>query len=152
MKRFLTGVLMAMSVSSLGAQNFVEPAKATIKDSLKRKWVRRVTLVAGCAASLGFDTLSTRHAVANGAVESNGVLAGSQGSPAWGRMIGLKAGLCGASAVFEETHTFRQWDSPAADWTWTGVNAATASAYTWAGFHNLSLAKDLAAQSGSRQP
>jgi hypothetical protein len=109
----------------------------------KRVWIRRATLVAGCAASLVFDTLSTRRAVSTGAVEANGLLADPQGNPNWGRVIGLKAGLCGISAVMEETQSFHTWKTPNADWTWTGINVGTTAVYTWAGFHNLSLANDL---------
>jgi hypothetical protein len=109
----------------------------------KRVWVRRATLVAGCAASLVFDTLSTRRATSAGASEGNGLLADSQGRPLWGRVIGVKAGLCGVSAVIEETQTFHGWKGTGADWTWTGVNLGTAAGYTWAGFHNLKLVNDL---------
>jgi hypothetical protein len=110
----------------------------------KRVWVRRATLVTGCAASLIFDTLSTRRAINAGAIESTGIFAGPQGNPQWGRMIGIKAGLCGATAIMQETHVFRAWKSPNADWAWAGINASTAAVYTWAGFHNLNLANDLA--------
>jgi hypothetical protein len=149
-KTILIGLLIALSIGGLDAQNFVESTKPSFKSTFKRTWIRRATLVAGCAASLAFDTWSTRRAVSNGAVESNGMLAGSQGSPAWGRMIGIKAGVCGVSALLQETHTFKLWDSPTADWTWTAANSATASAYTWAGFHNLSLANQLASQPAVR--
>ena len=111
--------------------------------SAKRTWIRRATLIAGCAASLAFDTLTTRRAVAAGAVETNGILAGSAGQPQWGRVIGLKAAFCGISTAFEETHAFGMWKTPASDWTWTAVNAGTASVYTWAGFHNLKLRNEL---------
>jgi len=98
------GLAIALSVPALHAQDFVE--RAPEKTSFKRKLVRRLTLAAGCAGSLAFDTLSTRRAAAAGAVEANGLLAGSQGNPAWGRVIGLKTGICGAVTFIEETHTF----------------------------------------------
>jgi hypothetical protein len=69
-------------------------------------------MVAACGASLAFDTLSTRRAVANGAVESNGLPAGSNGSVSWGRVIGSKAGVYSASTILQETHLFGQWNSP----------------------------------------
>jgi hypothetical protein len=147
-KVITTGLLIALSMAALSAQNFIESASK--QPGSRAKWIRRATLVAGCAASLVFDTLSTRRAVANGAVEANGLLTGSNGSVSWGRVIGLKASLCGGSAVIQETHVFGSWKTPAADWTWTAVNAGTASVYTWAGFHNLDLAKDLPAPSFSR--
>jgi hypothetical protein len=138
-KAISTGLLIAMSMAGLSAQNFAESAPK--QPGSRAKWIRRATLVAGCAASLAFDTLSTRRAVASGAVESNGLLANSNGSVSWGRVIGLKAGLCGGSALLQETHVFGLWKTPAADWTWTVANAGTATVFTWAGFHNLSLAK-----------
>lgn len=141
MKKIFAGLLIALSMGALSAQSFIESAPK--QPSSKAKWIRRVTLVAACGASLAFDTLSTRRAVANGAVESNGLLAGSNGGVSWGRVIGLKAGFCGVSTILQETHVFGQWDSPKADWTWTAANSGTAAIYTWAGFHNLTLAKEL---------
>jgi hypothetical protein len=136
MKVLSIGLLLL--AASLRAQDFEHPR------TLKKTWVRRATLVASCAASLAFDSLTTRRAVAAGGVESNPVLADAQGHPQWGRIIGLKAGLCGFTAAIEETHVFGTWKSPNADWTWTGINAGTAAAYTFAGFHNLKIATDLA--------
>jgi hypothetical protein len=107
----------------------------------KRVWIRRATLAAGCAASLAFDTLTTRKAVNAGAIETNGLLSNSQGQPQWGRVFALKAGFCGASAVLQETHIFRTWETSSADWTWTGINASAAGVYSWAGWHNLGIAK-----------
>jgi len=130
-KKIFTVLFIALTMSGLHGQNLVENSHRT--------WIRRVTFIAACAASIGFDTLSTRHAVSSGAVESNGLLAGPQGAPAWGRMIGIKIGLSAATVVLEETHVFGRWKSPNADWTWTAVNSGTASLYTWAGFHNLDL-------------
>ncbi len=141
MKILLIGLLLALS--SPAADMVLEnPHPRTSK----RVWIRRATLAAGCAASLVFDTLSTRRATNAGAVESNGLFASPQGSPQWGRMIGFKAGLCGATAVMEETHMFHAWKNPNADWTWTGVNAATTALYTWTGFHNMKLANDLSSK------
>lgn len=137
------GLLLALAVPALHAQDFVE--RAPKQTWSKRKLVRRLTLAAACAGSLAFDTLTTRRAMAAGAVEANGLLAGAQGNPAWGRLIGAKAGFCGAVAVIEETHTFGLWNTPKSDWSWTAVNAGTAGYYTWVGFHNLQLASSLAA-------
>lgn len=113
----------------------------------KRVWIRRVTLAAGCAASIAFDSWSTRRVIAAGGVEQNGLLANAQGAPRWGRIAGMKAGFCGTSLLMQETHLFGArvgaWEGPKSDLTWTGVNAATAGIYTVVGFHNLRLAKDL---------
>ena len=99
-------------------------------------WIRRITLVASCAASLGWDTYTTRRAETAGAIESNPLLANAQGRPQWGRFISLKAGACGASAFAQE-----RWHFQGSDWTWTGLNAASAATYTGIGFHNLAISK-----------
>ena len=107
----------------------------------KRVWIRRITMATACAASLGFDTVSTHRAVAAGAIETNGLLAGAQGRPQWGRMIGIKAGVCGGSVFFQEKESRRE--NPQIDWTFTGVNLGVTAGYTWAGVRNLRLANDL---------
>ena len=137
MKVLCIALLAACSGSAISAANLLDSEHPRTP---KRVWVRRLTLAAGCAASLVFDTVTTRRAANAGAVETNGLFANSQGQPQWGRMIGIKAALCGASAVLQETHIFRAWQSPAADWTWTGINAGTAAVYSWAGWHNLQVA------------
>jgi hypothetical protein len=147
-KTIYLSLLIAVSMAAVSAQNYVENTPK--QPGSKAKWIRRATLVAGCAASLVFDTLSTRRAVANGAIESNALLTGSNGNVSWGRAIGLKAGLCGGSAVIQETHSFGLWKTPAADWAWTAANVGTASVYTWAGFHNFNLAKDLTISTTSK--
>jgi hypothetical protein len=130
MKYFCIGLMLAMSSQ---AADLVERPHTP-----KRVWIRRITLVAACAASVGFDTMSTRRAVSAGAVETNPLLADPNGKPQWGRMIGIKAGVCGASAFLQERHS-----SARSDWAWTAGNAATAAAYTWTGFHNLHVANEL---------
>jgi hypothetical protein len=118
--------------------------------STKGVWIRRVTLIAGCAASLAFDTITTRRAAAAGGVEGNGILADSEGRPQWGRVIGLKSGSCAASSVLQETHMFGAWKGPNADPVWTGVNLGITAEYTWAGFHNLNLANTMSAASAPK--
>jgi hypothetical protein len=133
MKLLGIGLLFAMT---LPAADLLERPSTP-----KRVWARRITLAAACAASLGFDTLSTRRATSAGAVESNGLLANPQGQPRWGLVIGLKAAACAGSALVEERHS--AWQSPRADWTFTGVNAGVAAGYTWVGIHNLNVANEL---------
>jgi hypothetical protein len=141
MKFLWIGLLVVSSTPALVAQNLIETGGGREHErSSKRTWIRRATLAASCAASLLFDSVSTQRATAAGGVERNGLFAGPQGNPQWGRIISVKAGLCGASAVLQETHVFGAWQSRNADWTWTGVNLATTSAYTWAGVHNLGVA------------
>jgi hypothetical protein len=139
--KILCVVLVAVfSGSAISAANLLDSEHPRTP---RRVWVRRLTMAAACSASLAFDTFTTRRAVSAGAVETNGLFANSQGQPQWGRMIGIKAAFCGASAVLQETHIFRTRQSPSADWTWTGINAGTAAVYFWAGWHNLQVAKQL---------
>jgi hypothetical protein len=149
-KHFYAGVLVVSSLfASIPAHAedlLVSGGGRERPPTSKRVWIRRATLIAGCAASLAFDTFTTRRGVAAGAVEANGLLADSQGRPEWGRMIGIKAGSCAVSAVLQETHFFGAWNTPAADYTWTAVNTGIAAEYTWTGFHNLSLAHSLSAK------
>lgn len=138
MKLLCVALLAASSASALSAADLPDSEHPRTP---KRVWIRRATLVAACAASLAFDTLTTRRATAAGGIESNGLFANSQNQPQWGRMIAIKAAFCGASAVLQETHLFRAWQTPAADWTWTGVNAGATGIYSWAGWHNLRIAQ-----------
>ena len=133
MKLFCIGLLLAMSGQ---AADLVEHPHTP-----KRVWIRRITLAAGCAASLGFDTISTHRAISAGAIETNGLLSDSQGRPQWGRIIGIKAGMCAGSAFMQERHS--SWQSPRSDWTFTAVNLGVMAAYTWTGFHNLSVSNAL---------
>jgi hypothetical protein len=134
------GLLVASCMPALVAENLIESGGGREHSrSPKRTWIRRVTLGASCAASMVFDTWATQRSVSNGGMERNILFAGPNGTPQYGRMIGLKAGFCGVAAVLQETHTFGAFDSPKADWTWTGVNLGTTSLYTWAAIHNLRL-------------
>jgi hypothetical protein len=142
MKVFSLGLMLVMCTSALRAEDLAIGFTHHSRTS-KRVWIRRATLAAGCAASLALDTWSTHRALQAGAIETNPLLANSQGTTNWARTIGLKAGVCGVSALLQETNTFHTWRSPNADWTWTGVNAATTAAYTWTSIHNFGLANQL---------
>jgi hypothetical protein len=142
MKFFSLGLMLVMCTSALRAEDLAIGLSHHSRTP-KRVWIRRATLAAGCAASLALDTWSTHRMLQAGAIETNPLLANSQGGTNWARTIGLKAGVCGVSALMEETNTFHAWRSPNADWTWTGINAATTAAYTWASIHNFSLANPL---------
>ena len=140
MKRICLGLLMALA---LRAENAALSRVEERPHTPKRVWIRRATLAAGCVASIAFDSWSTRRVASAGGVEQNGILADGQGSPRWGRIVGMKVGFCGASLVMQETHLFGGWKTPTSDWTWTGANAATTGIYTWVGFHNLGVAHSL---------
>lgn len=101
-----------------------------------RHWVRRLTLAASCAASF-WDVQTTRAAVARGAREANGFFADANGRPRWGRMVGVKAGLCGAMAVVEELG-FR---GRRADLSFSAVNTGLAGYYTAVALHNRAVAR-----------
>jgi hypothetical protein len=142
-----TSLFLILCSSAARAEDLLVSGGGERPHSSKRVWIRRATLIAGCAASLAFDTITTRRVYGAGGIEANGILADSQGRPQWGRVVGMKAGSCAVSAVLQETHTFGIWQSPAADRTWTFVNLGIAAEYTWAGFHNLSLANSLSTPS-----
>lgn len=144
MKAFTFGLALVMCAASLSAEDLAIPQDVhEHSHTSKRVWIRRATLAAACAASLGLDSWSTHRALAAGGVESNPLLANAQGRTSWGRAIAFKAAGCGAPAVLQETGTFHAWESPNADWTWTGINAATMAVYTAIALHNLGIANSL---------
>lgn len=96
----LLSAMLLLAASALGGD---------VEHSPERTWIRRATLVAGCAASLLFDTLTTQRVAAAGGIEGNRLLSNAQGRPQWGRIVGVKAGLCGVSAILQETHVFGVW-------------------------------------------
>src|ERR1700692_1649429 len=67
----------------------------------KFKWLRRVTLAAACAASAA-DGATTYEGKLAGFRENNLLLRAADGTPAMGRVIGLKVALCGLSIWREE--------------------------------------------------
>ncbi len=141
MKTFCLGLVLTLCNFTAKAEDLAARG-ATVQHSHapKRVWIRRATLAAGCAASLALDSWSTRRAAASGGVETNPVLANSHGRANWGRTMTLKSTACGLSGILEETDTFHSWRGGNADWTWTGINAATAAGYTWVARHNLGVA------------
>lgn len=100
-------------------------------------WIRRITLAASCAASF-WDLQTTRAAVSQGAFEGNRFLANADGSPRWGRIIGLKAGLCGGM-VLTEVLVGRKHETAS-----IAVNSALAGLYSAAAIHNYQVMHQLA--------
>lgn len=100
------------------------------------QWLRRLTLAASCASSF-WDIQTTRAAVARGAREANGLLADAAGNPRWGRIIGLKAGLCVGMAAAQET-VFKKSDVP-----WTALNTGMAGYFGAIALRNRSVAASL---------
>lgn len=107
-------------------------------------WLRRLTLVAPCASGF-WDIYTTRSAVRVGAVESNRLLADTQGRPRWGRMIGLNIGLC-AGTVLSQELLDRNRRSTAANYSWSAVNAAIAFRHAAAALENRGVAVDMKRQ------
>ncbi len=101
-----------------------------------RHWLRRVTLAASCTSSL-WDIETTRTAVARGAREANGFFADSAGNPRWGRIIGVKAGLCLGMAAAQEI-VFRKSEVP-----WTPLNTGLAGYFTVIALRNRGVANGL---------
>lgn len=101
-----------------------------------RHWLRRATLAASCAASL-WDIETTRTAVARGAREANGFFADSAGNPRWGRIIGVKAGLCLGMAAAQEV-ILRQSSVP-----WTPLNTGLAGYFTVIALRNRGVANSV---------
>ncbi len=103
--------------------------------------LRRLTLAVSCAASI-WDVQTTAAAIARGGRESNGLFTDAQGRPRWGRMIGLKVGMCGVLAVAQETKLMGQ-DSRFKDNLWIGSNIGLSTRFTVSAIRNLSVAGDL---------
>lgn len=109
---------------------------------VKGVWLRRVTLIASCAASF-WDLQTTRTAVRYGALEGNGFLADQYGRPRWGRMISLKVGLCAATAAAQEFHLLSRRHETLSNRAWTAANALTASFFIKASLNNRDVAERL---------
>lgn len=111
-------------------------------------WLRRATLVTGCAAGMAFDTWAMKQAAADG-VRLTGLYGDSQGRPRYGLMIGLNGAACAVSAFFEERH--KHW-STGSQWVWIAENSASTGISIWTGIHLLHLgdqAKALRVQPGT---
>ena len=115
--------------------------------------LRRITLAASCAASL-WDYQTTAAAASYGAIEKNGLMADSQGRPRLGLIFGIKAGICAAAAVAQETHLLgrSRSGSRAANRLWTSVNAGLAMRFTGMAIHNLGVIRTLQRQGNSAVP
>lgn len=85
-------------------------------------WLRRLTMAGACAASF-WDLQTTRTAVGYGGVESNRWLADAQGKPRWGRMVGMKIGVCAGTALAQELGA-RYMKKSSTSYAWAGMNAA----------------------------
>jgi hypothetical protein len=116
MKRLLWAVGVVVCLCG-GARAETKPAT----------WLRRATVAAACAASF-WDMQTTRTGVRYGGREGNAFLADAQGRPRWGRMAGVKAGLCGGMMLAQELGARRTGKSKAS-YAWAGTNAALAARF-----------------------
>ena len=101
-------------------------------------WLRRVTAAAACAASF-WDLQTTSTGVRYGGREGNAFLADAQGRPRWGRMIGVKAGLCGGMLLAQELGV-RHVRKSTASYAWTAMNAALAARFLSVSLQNRRVA------------
>ena len=111
------------------------------------QWVRRVTLIGACAASL-WDLQTTSAGVDHGLSEGNSFFAGKDGKPRWGLMIGTKAGLCAGSAVVQELRFTR---SRLQDPAWVGLDSALTGVFVKTSLHNRAVTSQ-AVQSQAAAP
>ena len=76
-------------------------ALCVVQSPAAPKWVRRATAVAACAAS-GADAWTTYQGKRAGMPETNPLFRAANGTPAMGRVISFKVGLCAASIWLQE--------------------------------------------------
>lgn len=94
------------------------------------KWVARAAVAASCAASAA-DAVTTWQGARLGMTEANPLFRSASGTPAMGRVIGFKVGLCAAS-IWAEERGSRAW------WT-VAAHGATAGWFGWVAKHNEDL-------------
>lgn len=133
MKRVLRAVVVVVCLSA-GAQ----------AESKGGRWLRRLTLGASCVTSF-WDVQTTRTAVRYGAQEGNAFFANGRGEPRWGRMIGVKVGLCAGMFVGQEMMD-RKRTSAGTDYAWSSVNTALAIRNSVASLHNMRVANQVRRQ------
>jgi hypothetical protein len=98
------------------------------------QWLKRAAATGACAASM-LDLASTVSSVNRSGHETNPLLAGPNG-PRYGRIVGLKIGLCAAQVIAAEISR-----NPAMDWAMIGVAAAEIGAFGFAAHHNTGVAR-----------
>lgn len=109
-------------------------------------WLRRLTLAASCASSF-WDLQTTRSAIGYGAQEANPLFSNGRGDARWGRMVGVKVGMCAGMAVGQELLD-RNRRSATADYAWSGVNVALAIRNAGASLHNRRVAGEMKRPAG----
>jgi hypothetical protein len=102
--------------------------------SAEPRWIRRLTAAAACAASAA-DYITTQHALAAGAIETNPLLASRPGMT-----LPLKAAICGLGAIAQETRTFGLLPRRASDRFWMMVNVGETAGFGMTARHNAEVA------------
>jgi hypothetical protein len=109
-------------------------AAAEEQPRARHHWIRKITWAAGCAASY-WDARTTATAIRRGALEANPLLADAQGAPRWGRIAGIKAGICGGTLLVESVVARR---NPPEGY-WIAINSGIAAAFAGAAIHNIEV-------------
>lgn len=104
--------------------------------------MRRLTQGAACAASF-WDYRTTAVAARYGGTEQNSLMADSNGRPRLGLMLGVKVGICAATAVLQETHVLGRKRDRFANSLWTSINISLAARFTGVAVHNLTVIDSL---------
>jgi hypothetical protein len=99
------------------------------------KLLRRVSLASACAASF-WDYATTREGAALGATERNSLMAGHDSRPRLGLMLGLKIGVCGLSALAQESRAMRAFRSGPMEKLTTGINFGIAANFARVAIRN----------------
>ena len=110
--------------------------------------LRRVTLVASCAASF-WDFQTTVVGAHLGSKEGNGWMTNSKGQPRLGLMLGVKSGMCAAMAVAQEKHILGGLSDGWTNSFWSILNANLATRFTVTAIRNQSAIRALRQQQQS---
>jgi hypothetical protein len=94
------------------------------------RWVRRATLAAACAASAA-DAATTYEGKLAGMQENNPLFRASNGTPAMGRVISLKVGICVVQGWLQEHRNHND--------SFIVGNVSQAALFFWATWHNIDV-------------
>ena len=111
----------------------------------RASFFRRATLAASCAATF-WDYQTTAEGAGYGAKEGNRTFADANGRPRLKLLLTVKAGVCGLSALAQETHWFGRKRDRLMDPVWTGINTGLAERFAAAAVHNLDVIRSIQQQ------
>jgi hypothetical protein len=84
-----------------------------------------------------------------GAREGNRLLADGNGRPRLGLMFGVKAGLCGITALAQEKHLFGRDRARLTEPLWTGMNASLTLRFSLLAIHNRGVVEQMRQRAAS---